>query len=126
MYLRINFLFRPSNREHTFVLSNGAEFTQKVIVNSTVSQPEWRFGIDKGQIDKFIENLMDVEVEGRKFRTKYQIKMASGPPQAENFLWTILGNKVTVGRRISAMSKIVFFKYYFIGDQRGWTEISSL
>ena len=77
------------------MLSNGAEFTQNVIVNTTVSQPEWRFGIDKGQIDKFIKSLMDVEIEGRKFRTKYQIKMASGAPQAENFLWTILGNKVT-------------------------------
>ena len=57
-----------------------------------------RFGIDQGHIEKFIANLLQFEVEGRCFRTKYQIEMASGAPQAENFLWTILGNKVRSGK----------------------------
>ena len=87
-------IFRPQNREQEFVLSNGVKFTQEVKVNTVVSQQKMRFGIDKDQIDKFIQSLLDVEIEGRKFRTKHQIKMATGAPQAENFLWVILGNKV--------------------------------
>ena len=78
------------------MLSNGGKFTQEVKVNTVVSQQKMRFGIDKDQIDKFIHSLLNVEIEGRKFRTKHQIKMATGAPQAENFLWVILGNKVSI------------------------------
>ena len=60
-----------------------------------------RFGIDQDHIKNFQKKLMEVEIEGRKFRTKYQIPMADGAPQAENFLWTILGNKVRVHKKYS-------------------------
>lgn len=63
-------------------------------MNTEVEKPEERFGIAQSHIDKFIQTLLQWEVEGRRFRTKYQITMTSGAPQAENFLWTILGNKV--------------------------------
>ena len=60
-----------------------------------------RFGIDQDHIDNFKKKLMEVEIEGRKFRTKYQIPMADGAPQAENFLWTVLGNKVILHEKIT-------------------------
>ena len=59
-----------------------------------IAKPEWRFGIEQQMIDRFINRLLSIEVEGRKFRTKYHISMTDGAPQAENFMWVILGNKV--------------------------------
>lgn len=67
---------------------------QQVKVHTQVTHAENRFGIDQNHIDSFIAQLLRLEVDGRHFRTKYQIEMATGAPQAENFLWTILGNKV--------------------------------
>lgn len=81
--------------EQEFTLANGAKFKQKVNIDTVVKVPARRFGVDQDHIQRFIQSLKDVEVEGRKFRTKYQIPMVSGAPQAENFLWTILGNKVS-------------------------------
>ena len=69
-------------------------FNQLVVVNTVVAKPELRFGIEQQMIDRFINRLLSIEVEGRKFRTKYHISMTSGAPQAENFMWVILGNKV--------------------------------
>ena len=77
-----------------FHLSNGVTFSQLVLVNTVVAKPELRFGIDQQKIDQFIKRLLEVEVEGRAFRTKYHISMTTGAPQAENFMWVILGNKV--------------------------------
>ena len=77
------------------MLSNGAKFRQKVQINTVVSTPRKRFGIEQDYIDNFINRMMEIEVEGRRFRTKYQITMNTGSPKAENFLWTILGNKVS-------------------------------
>ena len=77
-----------------FMLKNGVCFNQEVSICTEVQQPAKRFGISQDHIQKFKEDLMNVEIEGRKFRTKYQIPMVTGSPQAENFLWTILGNKV--------------------------------
>ena len=76
-------------------LSNGVKFNQEVKIDTTVTAPKRRFGIDQDHIDRFIKKILEVEIEGRKFRTKYQIPMVTGAPQAENFLWTILGNKVS-------------------------------
>ena len=81
--------------EHEFTLANGARFKQLVSVNTKVDKPRKRFGIDQDHIDNFIQKILEVEVEGRRFRTKYQISMTTGSPQAENFLWTILSNKVS-------------------------------
>ena len=77
------------------MLSNGAKFRQKVQINTAVSMPRKRFGIEQDHIDDFINRMLEIEVEGRRFRTKYQITMNTGAPKAENFLWTILGNKVS-------------------------------
>ena len=82
--------------EHEFILANGVRFDQMVSINTTVEDPRKRFGIEQDHIDEFIEEILKVEVEGRRFRTKYQILMKTGSPQAENFLWTILGNKVSL------------------------------
>ena len=81
--------------EQEFELANGAKFKQKVFIDTEVKNPDLRFGVDQKHIQNFIQSLKEVEIEGRKFRTKYQIPMATGAPQAENFLWTILGNKVS-------------------------------
>ena len=81
--------------EQEFTLSNEAKFIQKVDINTVVKTPAGRFGVDQNHIQRFIQSLKEVEVEGRKFRTKYQIPMVTGAPQAETFLWTILGNKVS-------------------------------
>ena len=87
-------MFRRYAQEHSFEFSNGVKFNQMVTVNTEVTKPTKRFGIDQHHVDGFIEQLLTVEINGRKFRTNYQIPMADGAPQAENFLWTILGNKV--------------------------------
>ena len=89
-------LFRVQTVEHEFVLSNEVKFTQTVKIDTQVKTPTMRFGVDQDHITNFQKKLMEVEIEGRKFRTKYQIPMADGAPQAENFLWTILGNKVAI------------------------------
>ena len=88
-------MFSRQSKEHVFKLSNGVTFSQLVVVNTVVSKPELRFGIDQQRIDRFINRILEVEVEGRKFRTKHQISMTNGAPQAENFMWVILGNKVS-------------------------------
>ena len=89
------FAFRRHSERHQFQMANGAKFEQLVHVNTTVAKEHMRFGIDQDHIDRFIQRMLTVEYEGRKFRTKYQIPMVTGSPQAENFLWTILGNKVS-------------------------------
>ena len=77
-----------------FELTKEIKFKQLVKVNTSPVTPGKRFGVEQEHIDQFIQALLSLEVDGRNFRTKYQIPMASGAPQAENFLWTILGNKV--------------------------------
>ena len=67
---------------------------QLVTINTEVTNQSTRFGIEQSHIDHFIAKIKELEMEGRKFRTKFQIPMTNGSPQAENFLWTILGNKV--------------------------------
>lgn len=86
--------------EFEFKLSNGVQFNQEVKIDTKVITPKMRFAISQDHIDRFIKKILDVEIEGRKFRTKYQIPMVSGAPQAENFLWTILGNKVSYNLKI--------------------------
>ena len=86
-------LFRAQLVEHEFVLAKDVKFTQTVKIDTQVKAPKMRFGINQDHINNFKKRLMEVEIEGRKFRTKYQIPMADGASQAENFLWTILGNK---------------------------------
>ena len=76
-------------------MANGVDFTQEVSICTESKKSSQRFGIPQEHIQKFKDCLLEVEIEGRKFRTKYQISMATGSPQAENFLWTILGNKVS-------------------------------
>lgn len=89
-------IFRKKVENVGFVMANGVNFDQEVFICTEVQEPAKRFGIRQEHIQKFKNDLMKVEVEGRKFRTKYQIPMATGSPQAENFLWTILGNKVSL------------------------------
>ena len=100
-------------------MAEGVAFKQQVMINTQVNKPENRFGIAQEHIDRFINRLMALEVDGRKFRTKYQIEMTSGAPQAENFLWTILGNKVGYFKILFMWSKS------YLGDQRSWTSVSA-
>ena len=87
-------LFRTQQKPYKFKLADGISFKQQVVINTHVQKAGKRFGIEQDHINRFIQQLLDLEIEGRRFRTKYQIEMLSGAPQAENFLWTILGNKV--------------------------------
>lgn len=83
-------------------------FKQHVTVNTVVAHPSKRFGIDQQHIQRFMQQLKELEVQGRKFRTKYQIAMTSGAPQAENFLWTILGNKVSFSSNKGSILRILY------------------
>ena len=87
-------LFRQHSEIKEFVMPDDIKFSHRVVVDTNVTNKDTRFGICQQHIANFIQSLKDVEIEGRKVRTKYQIPMATGAPQAENFLWTILGNKV--------------------------------
>ena len=77
-----------------FNLSEQIKFEMMVGIDSSDRSKNLRFGIDLDQLNAFVKDLLEVEIEGRKFRTEYQITMESGAPQAENYMWTILGNKV--------------------------------
>ena len=88
------YLFRQHSETKEFVLPDDIRFNHRVFVDTDVASKATRFGICQKHIESFIESLKNVEIEGRKVRTKYEIPMATGAPQAENFLWTILGNKV--------------------------------
>ena len=90
--------FRKVEKTVNFNLGNGIQFEHTVAINTVVHSKVTRFGINQEHIDDFIDKLLKVEVEGRKIRTQYRIPMQSGAPQAENFLWTILGNKVKCER----------------------------
>ena len=85
---------RKQTSTRQFELSNEVKFSQLVTITTEVTKPSARFGIEQAHIDNFIDQIKKLEIGGRKFRTKYQITMTNGSPQAENFLWTILGNKV--------------------------------
>lgn len=100
--------YRAHSLEHEFKLANGVTFRQKVYIDTEVKSPDRRFGVDQNHIQKFIQSLKEVEIEGRKFRTKYQIPMATGAPEAENFLWTILGNKVSNEYSWNDQKNIIF------------------
>ena len=51
------------------------------------------FGIFVDDVNNFVEDLLALEVDGRKFRTKFFIPWQSASPLAESFLWNILANK---------------------------------
>ena len=55
--------------------------------------PCQRFGIFVQDVQNFVDDLLALETDGRKFRTKYFIAWQSASPLAENFLWTILSNR---------------------------------
>ena len=57
--------------------------------------PEVRFGVQTTSIEEFKKNLCRYEVEGRKVRNFYRIEWKDAHPLAENYLWTILSNKVS-------------------------------
>ena len=57
--------------------------------------PEVRFGVSTAKIEEFKKNLCRYEVEGRRARTFYRIEWKNAHPLAENYLWTILSNKVS-------------------------------
>ena len=117
--------FSKNSLEHEFTLANGVRFNHTVSINTTVVEPRKRFGIEQDHLDKFIQEILKVEVEGRRFRTKYQILMKTGSPQAENFLWTILGNKVSflviIIIKFIKNDKQEFHFSNYLGNQRSWT-----
>ena len=44
-------------------------------------------------VSNFVDDLLALEIDGRKFRTKYLISWDSVSPLADNFAWTILANR---------------------------------
>ena len=118
--------FRRSFQEVEFCISNEVTFKQHVTVNTVVAHPTKRFGIDQGHIQRFTQQLKKLEVQGRKFRTKYQIAMTSGAPQAENFLWTILGNKVSLDLYCIRLLYLPDILCLVIGNERSRSPLPSL
>ena len=55
--------------------------------------PNVRFGVDTDDVNNFVQDLLKMEIDGRKFRTKFVIPWGPASPLAENFLWTILTNR---------------------------------
>ena len=55
--------------------------------------PNQRFGICVDDVNNFVNDLLALEIDGRKFRTKYLISWDSVAPLADNFAWTILANR---------------------------------
>ena len=86
--------FRNPPKMIEFQLSEQLKFDMMVGIETIERSQSLRFGVDMKKLDEFIQDLLQVEIEGRKFRTEYKINMDTASPQAENFLWTILGNKV--------------------------------
>ena len=72
---RLSYLFRKQSCAYQFDLPEGASFQQQIKVHTQVEKAEKRFGIDQGHINKFISKLLQFEVDGRCFRTKYQIEI---------------------------------------------------
>ena len=55
---------------------------------------QFRFDVDPNLVQKFIQDLLELEVGGVRARASYQIKWGSSSSAAENYLWTILSYKV--------------------------------
>ena len=55
--------------------------------------PNYKFGVNQDDVRNFVQDLLALEVDGIKFRTKYVIHWGPASPLAENFLWSILTNR---------------------------------
>ena len=97
--------FRTQKKPIDFDLGDNISVTQMVTINTIVRPGFGRFGVHRDHIRRFTEALFNMEVDGKKVRTRYVISAVSAEPQAENFMWTILGNKVR-----SIMSLFVYVK----------------
>ena len=85
-------------RECEIPISRSEELNLKLTcpVSTLICSPndEDRFGVSTDQIEQFKRNMCRYEVEGRKVRNFYRIEWKTAHPLAENYLWTILSNKV--------------------------------
>ena len=73
---------------------NGKKFSTEVnLLAKTPPAENNRFGVCKDDVENFVQDLLTLQVDGKKFRTKYLIAWESASSLAENFIWTVLGNK---------------------------------
>ena len=102
-------IFRNINENTTFSLYEEGKRsfqTEVKLVNNDHNLEDMMFGIDKKDINNFVNDLLALEVNGRKFRTKYLIPYQNASPWASNFMWTILSNK----ERKEVTSDIMYIK----------------
>lgn len=106
--------FRDIDRECEIPISRNIGSQLKLVcpVSTLACSPtsEVRFGVLTSKIQEFKKNLCRYEVEGRRVRSFYRIEWKDAHPLAENYLWTILSNKVI---------SLVFsqkMKHYFVNN----------
>ena len=94
--MQILHIFRNVSKEVDIKLygENGKTFKMNVsLLAKTPPPPNQKFGVFKEDVDNFVEDILKLQVDGRKFRTKFLISSNSASHLAENFLWTVLSNK---------------------------------
>ena len=73
---------------------NGKTFKMNVSLLAKSPPPGGsRFGVFQTDVDNFVNDMLALKVDGRKFRTKFLVSSSSASYLAENFAWTILSNK---------------------------------
>ena len=89
-------MFRTSSRPLEVKLygENGKKFTIDVsLLAKTPSAPANRFGVNRDDVENFVNDILALQVDGKKFRTKYLIAWENASSLAETFLWTVMANK---------------------------------
>ena len=77
--------FWKSDKDYTMtvsVLANELEIGQD------------RFNISKSEVERFIKDLLELQVDGKRARAKYQVTWTTASPIAKSYLWTLLNYKV--------------------------------
>ena len=89
-------LFREKSEKKLFSLYEEGKRAFEAEVSILANHPPapgQRFGLFEQDIQTFVDDLLALEIDGRKFRTKYLIPWMSASALAENFMWTILANR---------------------------------
>ena len=81
----------PIGRAHNLFL----DATVYTVFPEKTSEED-RFGVSLIEVKKFRDNLCKLEIEGIRARSHYTVEWKSANPAAENYIWTILANKVRI------------------------------
>ena len=73
---------------------NNNKFTLQVsALSKEPIPPNMKFGVDTDDIDNFVKDILALEIDGKKFRTKYVIPWRSSSPLTESYVWWNLANR---------------------------------